>query len=52
MMKKDKTLKIAFSGALLLAVVAAGITMYRSDNGGEEQAKQQAEEKQLTEEQQ
>lgn len=52
MMKKDKTLKIAFSGALLLAVVAAGITMYRSDNGGEEQAKQQEEEQQLTEEQQ
>ena len=51
MMKKDKTLKIAFSGALMLAVVAAGVSMYRSNNGEEEQAKQQVEEQQLTEEQ-
>ena len=51
MMKKDKTLKIAFSSALMLAVVAAGVSMYRSNNGEEEQAKQQMEEQQVTEDQ-
>ena len=51
MMKKDKTLKIAFSSALMLAVVAAGVSMYRSNNGEEEQAKQQVEEQQVTEDQ-
>lgn len=37
MMKKDKTLKIALSSVLMLAVVAAGVTMYRSDSGIEKE---------------
>lgn len=49
MMKKDKTLRIALSGALMLAVVAAGVTMYRSSDGEEEQARNQAEEQQISE---
>ena len=31
MMKKEKTLRMAVTGALLLTVVAAGIFMYRTD---------------------
>ena len=31
MMKKEKTLRMAVTGALLLTVVAAGISMYRTD---------------------
>lgn len=43
MMKREKTLKIALSGALLLAVTAAGITMYRGETK-EKQQEPQAEE--------
>lgn len=49
MMKKDKTLRIALSGVLLLAVVAAGVTMYRSDNSLKKQEEKQAEEQQMAE---
>lgn len=47
MMKKDKTLRIALSGALMLAVVAAGVTMYRSDSGIEEKEESQVQEQQM-----
>lgn len=47
MMKKDKTLKAAVAGALLLAVTAAGITMYRAGDG--EQQEKESEEQQLAE---
>lgn len=46
MMKKDKTLRIALSGVLMLAVVAAGVTVYRSDNGIEEKEESQVQEQQ------
>ena len=35
MMKKDNTLRMALSGALMLAVVAAGVTMYREESSTE-----------------
>lgn len=50
MMKKDKTLRIALSCALLLAVGAAGVTMYRSENSVKKQEENQAEEQQMAEE--
>lgn len=46
MMKKDKTLRVALSGVLMLAVVAAGVTMYRSDGGIEEKEESQVQEQQ------
>ena len=49
MMKREKTLKIALSGALLLAVTAAGITMYRGETK-EKQQEPQAEEQLAMEE--
>lgn len=50
MMKKEKTLRIALSCALLLAVAAAGVTMYRSENSVKKQDENQAEEQQMAEE--
>ena len=47
MMKKEKTLRIALSCALLLAVAAAGVTMYRSENSVKKQDENQAEEQQM-----
>ena len=35
MMKKEKTLRMAVTGALLLTVVAAGISMYRTGYNAE-----------------
>ncbi|MBS6195068.1 MAG: peptidoglycan DD-metalloendopeptidase family protein [Clostridiales bacterium] len=49
MMKKEKTLRIALSGVLLLAVVAAGVTMYRTESNLKQEEKQ-AEEQQMAEE--
>ena len=49
MMKKEKTLRIALSCALLLAVAAAGVTMYRSENSVKKQDENQAEEQQMAE---
>lgn len=50
MMKKEKTLRIALSCALLLAVAAAGVTMYRSENSVKKQDENQVEEQQMAEE--
>ena len=50
MMKREKTLRIALSCALLLAVAAAGVTMYRSENSVKKQDENQAEEQQMAEE--
>lgn len=50
MMKKEKTLRIALSCALLLAVAVAGVTMYRSENSAKKQEENQAEEQQMAEE--
>lgn len=50
MMKKEKTLRIALSCTLLLAVAAAGVTMYRSENSVKKQDENQAEEQQMAEE--
>lgn len=47
MMKKDKTLRLALSGVLMLAVVAAGVTMYRSGSGIEEKEESQVQEQQM-----
>ena len=44
MMKKEKTLRMAVTGALLLTVVAAGISMYRTDTTPKEESKAQQEE--------
>lgn len=49
-MKKDKTLRVALSCALLLAVGAAGVTMYRSENSVKKQEENQAEDQQMAEE--
>ena len=50
MMKKEKTLRIALSCALLLAVAAAGVAMYRSEDNVKKQDENQAEEQQMAEE--
>ena len=50
MMKRNKVLRIALSSTLLLAVVAAGVTMYRSENSVKKQEQNQAEEQQMAEE--
>lgn len=47
MMKKDKTVRIALSSALLLTVAAAGVTMYRQESNGKQSKENQAEEQQL-----
>ena len=39
MMKKEKTLRMAVTGALLLTVVAAGISMYRTDTTPKKEGK-------------
>lgn len=39
MMKKEKTLRMAVTGALLLTVVAAGISMYRTDTTPKKESK-------------
>ena len=44
MMKKEKTLRMAVTGALLLTVVAAGISMYRTDTTPKKESKAQQEE--------
>lgn len=44
MMKKEKTLRMAVTGALLLTVVAAGISMYRTDTTPKKESKVQQEE--------
>lgn len=44
MMKKDKTLRIALSSVLMLAIVAAGVTMYHSESSTREQQEEMAEE--------
>lgn len=49
MMKKDKTLRIALSSVLLLAVVAAGVTMYRSESNLKKIEEEQTEEQQSAE---
>ena len=41
MMKKEKTLRMAVTGALLLTVVAAGISMYRTDTTPKKESKAQ-----------
>ena len=43
-MKKEKTLRMAVTGALLLTVVAAGISMYRTDTTPKKESKVQQEE--------
>lgn len=43
MMKKEKTLRMAVTGALLLTVVAAGISMYRTDTTPKKEGKAQQE---------
>ena len=43
MMKKEKTLRMAVTGALLLTVVAAGISMYRTDTTPKKESKAQQE---------
>ena len=43
MMKKEKTLRMAVTGALLLTVVAAGISMYRTDTTPKKESKTQQE---------
>ena len=43
-MKKEKTLRMAVTGALLLTVVAAGISMYRTDTTPKKESKAQQEE--------
>ena len=43
MMKKEKTLRMAVTGALLLTVVAAGISMYRTDTTPKQESKAQQE---------
>ena len=43
MMKKEKTLRMAVTGALLLTVVAAGISMYRTDTTPNKESKAQQE---------
>ena len=40
-MKKEKTLRMAVTGALLLTVVAAGISMYRTDTTPKKESKAQ-----------
>ena len=42
MMKKEKTLRMAVTGALLLTVVAAGISMYRTDTTPKKESKARA----------
>ena len=42
-MKKEKTLRMAVTGALLLTVVAAGISMYRTDTTPKKESKAQQE---------
>lgn len=42
-MKKEKTLRMAVTGALLLTVVAAGISMYRTDTTPKKEGKAQQE---------
>lgn len=49
MMKKDKKVRIALSSVLLLAVVAAGVTMYRSESNLKRMEEEQAEEQQMAE---
>lgn len=44
MMKKEKTLRMAVTGALLLTVVAAGISMYRTEDSPKKENKVQQEE--------
>jgi murein DD-endopeptidase MepM/ murein hydrolase activator NlpD len=46
MMKKEKTLKIALSSALLLAVAAAGVTMYSPKGSSKKQEEEQVQEQQ------
>lgn len=43
MMKREKTLRLAVTGALLLTVVAAGISMYRTETGSSGKEKIQQE---------
>ena len=49
MMKKDNTLRMALSGALMLAVVAAGVTMYREESSTEKSKEEIAQEQQMEE---
>ena len=49
MMKKDNTLRMALSGALMLAVVAAGVTMYREESSTEKSKDEIAQEQQMEE---
>ena len=49
MMKKDNTLRMALSGALMLAVVAAGVTMYREESSTEKSKEEIAQEQQMQE---
>ena len=49
MMKKDNTLRMALSGALMLALVAAGVTMYREESSTEKSKEEIAQEQQMQE---